>query len=82
MKRWLIDLLIAIDQFFNVLLKWPLNLVFRIRGFGAPDETISSVLGKHYSECRLCRGVCKLLSLVLGERHCREAIERDEGYHP
>ena len=78
-KRWIWDLLIATDQWFNVLLKWPLNRVFGIRGFGYPDETISSVLGKHYGQCRLCRAVCRVLSRVLGDKHCRRAIEDDEG---
>ena len=79
MKRWLLDILIALDQLVNVLLKLPLNLVFGIRGFGHPDETISSVLGKHYQTCKLCRAVCRLLALF-DERHCRKAIEWDRGY--
>ena len=79
MKRWLFDILIALDQLANVLLKWPLNWLFGIKGFGHPDETISSVLGKHYQMCKLCRAVCRLLALV-DERHCRKAIEWDRGY--
>jgi len=78
-RRWVWDLLIAIDQFANVLLKWPLNRIFGIEGFGYPDETMSSVLGKHYGECKLCRSVCRVLSKILGDRHCRRAIEADEG---
>ncbi len=79
MKKWIFDVLIAFDQLANVAFKWPLNRVFGIRGFGAPDETISSVLGKHYDQCRFCRAVCKLLSRLLGDKHCRRAIEADEG---
>ena len=75
---WGKDVLIALDQLANVLFRLPLNWVFGIRGFGSPDETISSVLGKHYGECRLCRRFCKLLSKVLGDQHCRKAIEEDE----
>ena len=82
LRRWLIDILIAIDQLANVVFKWPLNWIFGVRGFGHPDETISSVLGKHYQTCRLCRIVCKFLSRFLGEKHCRKAVEKDEGYHP
>ena len=79
MRRWLFDVLIAIDQLANVVFKWPLNWLFGVKGFGYPDETISSVLGKHYHVCPLCRWVCKWLSRVLGEAHCRRAIEADEG---
>jgi len=79
MKRWIFDILIAIDQLANVIFKYPLDFIFGVRGFGHPDETISSVLGKHYEQCRLCRVVCKFLSLF-DERHCRRAIESDRGY--
>jgi len=79
MQRWLLDILVALDQLLNVLLKWPLNRIFGIQGFGYPDETISSVLGKHYGKCRLCRVFCSALSKILGDQHCRRAIEVDEG---
>ena len=78
MKFWVINVLIAIDQFFNALLGPVLNLVFRIDGFGYADETISSVLGKNYNKCKLCRLVCKFLA-IFQEKHCRKAIEYDEG---
>ena len=77
--RWLHDLLVAVDQLLNVLLKWPLGWIFGVTGFGYPDETISSVLGKHYQTCERCRKMCKLLSKLMGNLHCRKAIEKDEG---
>ena len=78
MKRWILDILISLDQLANVLLKWPLNKLFGLTAFGNPDETISSVLGRHYASCPLCRAVCRVLSKLLGNRHCREAIEIHE----
>ncbi len=80
MRQWLKHTLVALDQLANAALAPLLNAVFGIRGFGWPDETISSVLGKHYQVCKLCRLVCRLLALV-DERHCQRAIERDEGVH-
>ena len=80
MVLWFKRVIVAFDQFLNALLGPVLDLIFGIKGFGWPDETISSVLGKHYSVCRLCRLVCRLLALV-DERHCQRAIERDEGEH-
>jgi len=77
--NWFIDLFVSFDRFLNVLFKWPLNFLFGIKGFGHPDETISSVIGKHYYECKLCRVVCKFLS-IFDERHCRDAIDNKHGY--
>lgn len=79
MWSYIKNVLIWLDQGINTLFKWPLNWIFGVRGFGSPDETISSVLGKHYEECGLCRSVCIFLSKFMGSRHCRKAIEADEG---
>lgn len=66
--RWLWNLFIAIDQFFNALL------------LGDPDETISSRMGKHMrnGHCRLCLKICKWLH-KLDPEHCQKSIENDEG---
>jgi hypothetical protein len=69
-KRYFWNLLIAIDQFFNVAL-------FN----GYPDETISSRLGKHvakHDNCPFCNLVCKFLNLFQKD-HCVKSIEYDEG---
>lgn len=79
MHNWLLNILIAIDQLLNVIFKLPLNWWFGVSGFGDPDETISSVLGKHYKDCARCRAVCKFLSKFINSKHCRKAIEEDEG---
>jgi hypothetical protein len=69
MKQYIWNLLIAIDQFFNVVFG------------GYPDETISSRMGKHVArkdDCPLCNFLCKLLNLI-DENHCIKNIENDEG---
>lgn len=63
-RRYLLNVLIAIDQGINALLG------------GDPDETLSSRMGKH--KRGPARWLCKLLSLIDG-RHCEKSIEADEG---
>lgn len=65
-KRYIWNILIAIDQLLNALLG------------GDPDETLSSRLGKYQHRCVICRWICKLLDLI-DYRHCQDAIEKDEG---
>lgn len=68
MKKYLINILISIDQLANTLLG------------GHPDETISSRAGKYarrgsgWFPCQLC----KLLNLFQKD-HCIRSIEEDEG---
>lgn len=68
MKRYLYNLLIAIDQLVNTILG------------GYPDETISSRMGKRVAknDSLLCNLLCKLLNLIEKD-HCIKAIEKDEG---
>ena len=78
--RWVFDIFISLDQLANVVFKLPLSIIFRSNLFGAPDETISSVLGKIYSDCGRCRRLCRFLS-VFDPRdgdHCVNSIEYDE----
>lgn len=68
MKRYLFNLLIAIDQLANTLL------------LGDPDETISSRAGKYAARGRgwiPCQ-LCKLLNWIEKD-HCIKSIEPDEG---
>ena len=72
MKKYLINTLISIDQFFNT-----------ITG-GDPDETISSRMGK-WNRGEI-GGVRQKISYViclalnkLDKDHCQDAIEEDEG---
>ena len=65
-KRYFWNILISIDQFFNVLLG------------GDPDETLSSRLGKYQHRYKICRLICKFLDLI-DYRHCQKSIEYDEG---
>lgn len=77
--RWLAPLLVAVDQFFNVVLRKPLGWVFASDQFGEPDETISSVLGKELrAGNRRVLWVCRLLHLF-DRGHCEKSIEEDEG---
>lgn len=68
MKRYLWNLLIALDQFANTLLG------------GFPDETISSRMGKQIAagKCKLCKLTCWVLDLFEKD-HCKNSIEADEG---
>ncbi len=77
--NWFWNMLISIDQFFNVLLSPFLNLILRPSArFGDPDETLSSVFGKNGEECKACHFICKLLHLI-DPQHCERSIESDRG---
>ncbi len=77
--RWFWNILISIDQFFNVLLSPLLNLILRPSArFGDPDETLSSVFGKNREECKACYWICRALHLI-DHKHCERSIELDEG---
>ncbi len=77
--NWFWNMLISIDQFFNVLLSPLLNLILRPSArFGDPDETLSSVFGKNGEECKACHFICKLLHLI-DPQHCERSIESDRG---
>lgn len=81
MKKYIFNLLIAIDQFFAVLLSPVFNrFVNGPYKFGDPDETISSVMGKNIKEnkCPICKGLCFILNFI-DKRHCNKSIEEDEG---
>lgn len=67
MKRYLVNLLIAIDQFGNALFA------------GDPDETISSRAGKAARRGRRWGCVlCRVLD-VFDRDHCEKSIEVDRG---
>ncbi len=70
-KKYVINLLISIDQFFNTLLG------------GFPDETISSRAGKWIRANSQAKGgvfywLCRALHMI-DPNHCLDAIEEDEG---
>jgi len=68
-KKYFLNIAIWLDQGFNVVFL-----------FGDPDETISSVLGKRYVKSKTARILCHWISQVFREpKHCRKAIEEDEG---
>lgn len=77
-KRYLWNVLISVDQLANTLFGPALNFVFGVTGFGYPDETLSSVMGKYRARCRLCRVLCRMLDRV-DPGHCQNSIEPDEG---
>ena len=67
MKRYLVNLLIALDQFGNALFA------------GDPDETISSRAGKAARRGRRWGCVlCRVLD-VFEHDHCEKSIEVDRG---
>jgi hypothetical protein len=65
MKRYLLNLLIALDQFANTVF------------LGDPDETISSRLGKYHPNSVLGKTVNTLF--FWQKNHIAESIEADEG---
>jgi hypothetical protein len=68
LRKWGINVLVAIDQLINAL------------SGGDPDETISSRIGKAKRRGnRLAKAACWVLAKVFGARHCMDAIEDDEG---
>ncbi len=83
MIRWLWNLLISVDQFFNVLLSPLLNMLVAKSGarFGHPDETLSSVMGKNSrtKTCTVCTWICRHVLHPIDPNHCEESIEQDRG---
>lgn len=80
---YIVRVLVSIDQLINTVFGPALNLIFCIDGFGYPDETLSSVFGKYYGVCRLCRFVCRVLVFIgFGKKHCHKSIEADENINP
>ena len=65
-KKYVINILLGVDQFFNTILG------------GDPDETISSRAGKREGRHIIPTALCWLLNLI-DKDHCRDAIEHDEG---
>lgn len=67
MKKYIWNLLISIDQFFNAVFG------------GDPDETISSRMGKRARKGdKLGIMVCRVLNFF-DKGHCEKSIESDEG---
>ena len=80
MKKYLWNILIWIDQGFNVILSPILNIfISNEHDFGNPDETLSSVMGKQIrlGRCKGCKLICKLLHWFDPD-HCNKSIEDDE----
>jgi hypothetical protein len=82
LRRWLLELLISLDQLLHVVLGGPKYL---LRGGPCPsaDETISSKVGRQAVRGRrwalLAEVPIDALFRLLGERgHCRRRIELDE----
>lgn len=85
MKKIVLNILIGIDQLGNTILPclpWPLTWP----GVGAPDETISSTLGKlklkHGGHIPWCWPFAKVIDWGLDKidpNHSIDAIEADEG---
>lgn len=72
------NVLISVSQFWNAAA----GLFPRLRmfGFGDPDETVSSRLGKLARDGNpYARFLCRVIGVFLGPRHCEEAVEEDEG---
>lgn len=66
MKRWIINVLIALDRLVNALLG------------GDPRETLSSRMGKARERCPVCYWICRGLHW-LDPSHCDDARNDDAG---
>ena len=71
MKKYIVNILISVDQLVNTLIG------------GDPDETISSRAGKQVRDNAKKKGggwywLCRALH-VIDKNHCIDAIENDEG---
>jgi len=80
LKPFIWRLLVSVDQIFNVILSvFP---HFKNKGFGYPDETISSVVGKRYyiheDRSLFIRVVYRLVD-KFDPGHFKRSIEADEG---
>jgi len=65
-KKYFWNILISIDQLANTILG------------GDPDETISSRAGKRQHDQWWAKAFCWILDKI-NKKHCRNAIEEDEG---
>ena len=65
-RKYFKNILISIDQLVNSLFG------------GDPDETLSSRMGKHEGNCKICFYICMVLNLFQKD-HCVKSIEKDEG---
>ena len=64
--KYVVNLLITLDQAVNTILG------------GAPDETLSSRMGKVRESCSVCYWICRALHLI-DPSHCEDSIEEDRG---
>ncbi len=80
LKEYFFNLAISLDQFGNVALSSPFNIILIKKGsshkFGDPDETISSVLGKNQKAATLVYLGKRLVALLdyLEEDHSLKSI--------
>jgi len=65
-RRYLKNILIWIDQGFNVVLF-----------AGSPDETISSRIGRN-QHLQICRFAKRVVDAVFGTGHCEQSVEPEE----
>lgn len=72
MGKWILNVLIGIDQLVNAIL------------LGDPDETLSSRFGKwlkmphHTWRWKVAYLICRILH-IFDKGHCEKSIEYDEG---
>jgi hypothetical protein len=66
LKRYLLNILLAIDRVGNALIG------------GYPDETISSHAGKLLGKKAWANRLCRFLSLF-DKRHCEDSINMNDG---
>lgn len=66
MRRYLLNIMVWIDQGINTVLF-----------AGSPDETISSRIGRN-QHLRICRFAKRVVDWVFGPGHCERSVEPEE----
>ena len=75
MKAYFWNIFVLLSKALNVIVM-PIFNPFVEYKFGDHRDSTSEVLGRNKPHCKLCRGICKLLSFILkDELHCENSIE-------
>ena len=75
MFKYLLEILISLDQLVNVVFGFMLNILLKpVYKFGDSDDTLSEVFARNLDTCKVCRFLCNLLHLF-DKNHCNESID-------
>jgi hypothetical protein len=73
--KYILNILISLDQLVNVVFGPLLNLILRPSyKFGEPDDTLSEVFGRNRKDCKACYYICRVLHWF-DKNHCEKSID-------